>query len=146
MKPITLKELKQQYEIDFTGNGLELEIVAKWVVDGEDRLSYTSLIRLIECCREYHWETDINSLIEKHELDSITKTISVEFSKPIFIGNRIAITYRIIEVRNRGYSLGFQIDNITLKNVSAQCYMVSVFYNPLTHSVTSPPINLLETI
>lgn len=127
-------------------SGLDVTIPPSWIVEGEDRLSYTTIVRLIECCREYHWKKDILSKINKRKshLDSICRSLSCEFIKPILVRSTIAISYCITEVRRKSYSLKFEVRNTIDRELCAEFSLVSVFYDPVTHKSLVPPPLILD--
>ncbi|CAG0960618.1 hypothetical protein METP3_00804 [Methanosarcinales archaeon] len=124
---------------------LTVIIPPSWIVLGEDRLSYTSLVRLIECCREYHWKKDILSKIniEEFPLDSICKLLSGEFTNPILVGSTISISYSITEVRRKGYTLKFEVRNSN-NILCAKFILVSIFYNPVNQKSIIPPASVSD--
>lgn len=127
-------------------NGLTVTIPPSWIVAGEDRLSYTTLIQLVECCREYQWQKDILSKIERRDihLDSICKSLTCDFIAPILVGSTISISYCTIEVRRKGYSLRFEVRNTKNKRLRAMFKQVSVFYDPVARRSIAPPYCVLE--
>lgn len=120
-------------------NGLTVKVRDSWVIPGEKRLSYTTLIRLVECCREYHWEKDILPLMKETRLDSITKSITAEFLTPIPVRSVISIVYLLTDIRSKGYALEFQVMDATDRSLRARVSMVSVFYDPDTGTPIVPP-------
>lgn len=141
MEPISFDRLIKTSCVKCNQDGLTVNVPPSWIVDGEDRLSYSSLVRLIECCREYHWQKDILSKINKNDihLDSICKSLSGDFINPIFVGSKVFISYSINEVRRKGYSLKFEVRNATNSILSAEFILVSIFYNPINHESIQPP-------
>src|SRR5438067_7182998 len=105
MDPTSLSSLLDETGVTFTSNGLIVVIQHSWILAGENRLSYTTLLRLIECCREHHWNTDIMPEAKDRSIDSITRSISGSFIRPIIVGDTISITYRVVEIRRRAYIL-----------------------------------------
>lgn len=121
-------------------NGLILTIPKSWIIEGEDRLSYTTLVRLIECCREHHWQTDITQNIKNNmSLDSICKSLLGEFIKPIMVGSVISISSRVTDIRRKGYSLRFEVRDANTQTLYAKFDMVSIFFDPIAHKAIAPP-------
>jgi acyl-CoA thioesterase FadM len=138
MNPTTLKALLIDTDVRPTAEGLHGVARPTWIVEGEDRLSYTTLVRLVECCREHHWNTDILPCPGAQTLDSITKSLAAEFLHPVRVGSVFTIIYRIIEVRTRSYSLRFDI--IAQPDVlCARFDVVCVFYDPAVGQPVAPP-------
>lgn len=129
MKPITFTELYQKYSIQLTSNGIVLQVDSDWVVDNEERLSYTTMTRLVECCREYHWQLDILPHVIENSIDSITKSLTAEFYNPIYINTPMKISYYVTEVRRKGYSLTFNLGHANQQSINARFTMVNVFYD-----------------
>jgi len=144
MEPTSLAKLMKEEGVSYLPNGLSVRIHHSWIVEGEDRLSYTTLIRLIECCREHHWQTDILPRIQGVPLDSICKSIKANLMKPIIVGSVISIIYRVSEVRQKGYLLKFSVWNSIDQTLCAEFDLVSVFYDPRARRSVSPPANLFS--
>lgn len=142
MKPTSLKLLMQEGVTSREEDGLIVQIKPSWVVGGEKRVSYTTIVRLVECCREHHWNIDIVSRDKTNVLDSITKSLECEFLRSIPVETKIYITYGIKEVRTRGYSIEFQIRDVTKELLFARIIMVSVFYSSREQGVIQPPIEV----
>ena len=139
METTSLDRLMQTGYVVRDINGLILTIPESWVITGEDRLSYTALVRLVECCREHHWEKDITQNVKDKSLDSICKSLLGEFIKPIIIGSVIYISYRITDIRRKGYSLRFEVRDTNNQTLYAQFDMVSIFFDPVAHKAINPP-------
>ncbi len=146
MTPTTLKALIQEKDVILMPQGISITIQQSWIVKGEDRLSYTTLIRLVECCREHHWRSDIESILNNKSLDSICKSLSVNFIKPIKVGSKIIISYVVQEIRRTGYSLKFMVHNAQDKTLCAEVDLLSVFYNPKTSSAVIPPPIVIDQL
>ena len=144
MDTTSLSNLIEEGGVVCNPEGLTVAIKPSWIVDGESRVSYTTLVRLVECCREHHWNTDILSRTQGAPLDSITKSITGEFMHPIPSGSTISITYQVTEVREKGYSLKFTIRNLSERTLSTQMNLVCVFYDPVNNKVIAPPINVFQ--
>ncbi|MGH2414980.1 MAG: acyl-CoA thioesterase, partial [Microcystaceae cyanobacterium] len=139
MEPTSLKRLLEEDGVTCTPEGLILKIHPDWVIEGEDRLSYTTLIRLIECCREHHWNTDILSRANGTLVDATSKSIAGEFTRSILVGSAIAITYQVTEVRSKGYALKFEVRDALEQTLYATFKMVSVFYDAQSGKAVPPP-------
>jgi acyl-CoA thioesterase FadM len=120
-------------------DGLQVTALSSWIVPGEDRLSYTTLVRLIECCREHHWEQDIFPLAGGQPIDSITKSLAVSFARPIVVGTIVSIGYRVLEAHGKSYTLEFEIRERQSETLCAECTLVCVFYDPQHQCVSIPP-------
>lgn len=138
LKPVTLVELVQDKNIKVLGRNIFITIPAEWIVTGEDRLSYTTIVRIIECCREHHWNFDISSKIAV-PLDSITKYLECEFLAPIPVGSQIIVQYHILEMKQRSYTIRFIVTDREGQNKHAVIKMISVFYDPQKRKATAPP-------
>lgn len=146
MEPTTLRGLMKTAYVACNKRGLTMTVPQSWIVKGEDRLSYATIVRLIECCREYHWQKDILSRIDsrKYCLDSICKSVSCEFISPVLVGTTISIAYRITEVRRKGYLLEFELRSKSDRKVYAKSRLLSVFYDPSGHRAVVPPTSILD--
>lgn len=143
MDTTSLSGLIKHTEVELMENGISLQVSPKWVVQGEDHLSYTTMIRLVECCREYHWRRDVLDFFEKPWLDSTTKSIMGDFKKPVHVHEKIDIIYEIEEIRRRGYRLCFIIID-SEHDVCAKVIMVFVFIDSERNEVVEPPRFFLE--
>lgn len=144
MEPTSLNRLIQEGGIELTPEGLIVNVKSFWIIEGEDRLSYTTLIRLIECCREHHWNVEILPWMRDDSIDSITKTITGEFLSVIPSGSVIWIEYKVIHVGQRSYTLRFQVRDKNDKRLYASFDLVQVFYDPLRNKSVHPPELVIE--
>ncbi|HEY1387478.1 MAG TPA: thioesterase family protein [Ktedonobacterales bacterium] len=139
MQPTTLEGLLAEGGVRRFAGGLEVEVRRAWIVAGEDRLAYTAIVRLVECCREWHWQSDILPHAGGAPLDSITKSFTAEFSHPIALGSLLRITHQVIDARPRSYRLRFELTTLQPGQRCAMLEMVSVFYDPAREAVAEPP-------
>jgi len=139
MQPTTLGGLLTEGGVRCFAGGLEVEVRRAWIVAGEDRLAYTAIVRLVECCREWHWQSDILPHAGGAPLDSITKSLSGEFVHPIALGSLLRITHQVIDARPRSYRLRFELTTLQPEQLCATLEMVSVFYDPAREAVAEPP-------
>ena len=144
MDIVALETLQQTGNVVCTLNGIIVTVRDSWVVEGEDRLSYTAIIRLIECCREHHWKSDVLSVAHGETVDSICKLLTCNFIKPITIGSKILIKYSIVNVRKKSYTLRFEVFKTEDVIRCATCDLVSVFYDPLLQKSTVPPSGVID--
>ena len=139
MQPTSLAGLLAEGGVRRFVGGLEVVVQPAWIIAGEDRLAYTAIVRLVECCREWHWESDIIPHAGGAPLDSITKSIHAEFTRPIAVGGLLRITHQVIAVAPRSYQLRFQLATQRPEQQCAVLEMVSVFYDPARAAVAEPP-------
>lgn len=144
MEPTSLKNLIGEGGVTADVGRLLITVKPSWIVEGESRVSYTTLIRLVECCREHHWNTDILPRDQTAHLDSITKSISGDFICPIPMNASISIDYRVNGVRAKGYSLAFTIHNLSQKTLCAQVNLICVFYDAISNSAVPPPLEIYQ--
>lgn len=144
MQPTTLAGLLAEGGVrTFTG-GLEARVQRAWIVADEDRLAYTAIVRLVECCREWHWQSDILPHAGGVPLDSITKSFQGEFVRPIAVGSLLRITHQVVAVRPRSYQLRFQLATLDPEQFCATLEMISVFYDPARAAVAEPPSQVMD--
>ncbi|MGE5333863.1 MAG: acyl-CoA thioesterase [Nitrososphaerota archaeon] len=144
MQPTTLAGLLAEGGVRRFAGGLEVDVRRAWIIAGEDRLAYTAIVRLVECCREWHWESDVLSHAGGAPLDSITKSLQGEFVRPIALGSLLRITHQVIAVRPRSYQLRFQLVTGDPEQLCATLEMVSVFYDPVRAAVAEPPPGVVD--
>jgi acyl-CoA thioesterase FadM len=137
MELTTLAGLRKDPSVALRDRQIHITVRPDWIVAGEDRLSFTTVIRLVECCREYHWEIDISPRVDC--LDSICKEMRASFVAPIKIGNAISISYRVSGIRRKGYSLRFEVRKSASSLLYARVDMDSVFYDPVRSEAVEPP-------
>ena len=146
MKPTTFQQFSKRYQVKTIEYGFYTKAVASWIVSGESRLSYTTIIRLSEFCREYHWHKDLVVDNSFTNLDSITKSIEAEFFSPIHVNNWIAITYQVAEVRRKGYKLAITISDKEGGRIYAKINMISVFFDEILGSSVEPPLEIINIL
>ena len=149
MQPTTLDQLKKLGYVDLLSDGIRIRIDSTWVISGESHLSYTTITRMVECCREHHWEKDITSLFSGKYIDSICKSMNVEFLKPIPLDIAIQIKYRVLNIRSKGYELYFKItdnQNHEMEEIFAIFSVVFVFYNTQKKEVISIPERIMKRL
>lgn len=144
MEMTTLDWLLGQGGVDLLDDGLAFTVHPSWIVPGEDRLSYTTLIRLVECCREHHWIKDVLPKAEGIIVDSTIKSIAGEFTRSILVGSAALMKYEIADVRSKGYSLRFQVYIRDSFEVVARFCLVSIFIDDSQHQAVFPPPDVLE--
>lgn len=146
MEPTTLEILADSNKISFFPTSMLVTCSPKWVVSGENRISYTTIIRLVECCREYHWKKDILVFSEQQNLDSITASIQGEFIHPIPVGCDILIGYRITDFSKRKYKLCVELSDSSGEKVFARIFLILVFYDPDKGQSISPPFEVARQL
>jgi acyl-CoA thioesterase FadM len=132
----TITALKLETKVIEKKDGISVFIPSYWVVSGEDRVSYTTIIRLVECCREYHWEKDV--ICHNSILDSICGSLSSRFIKAIEVNSTIHIKYSIKDVKKNRYLLEFIITNEN-NDICCSIEITSFFYDPLKHQSIDIP-------
>jgi len=141
----TLETLSKLEELTYLEFGFISRVPMHWILEGENRVSYTALIRMAECCREYHWQKDIKPYVPK-SLDSTLKNFEAEFFKPLPLQQDICVLYNVGEVRNKGYSLHIRVLDHFKNDVYAKLAMVCVFYDLQTGVVTAPSLESLDNL
>jgi acyl-CoA thioesterase FadM len=144
--PISLKQLVQEEGISCTPRGLVISVSPRLIVEGEDRLSYTTMICFVECCREHHWNMDVLPSASGVAIDSITKAFACEFNKPILVGSVFHLVFTVINVGERSYSLLFEAEDLSADTIYATFKMISVFYNPVLQKTTYPPDAVIRSL
>jgi acyl-CoA thioesterase FadM len=155
MQPTTLAGLLAEGDVRQFASGLEVVVRRAWILADEDRLAYTAIVRLVECCREWHWQADILPHAAGAPLDSITKSLTAVFSHPMMLGSMLRITHQVVAVRPRSYQLRFTLathdpdqpgqpaQRAQLVQDCATLDMVSVFYDPDRAVAAEPPPGVL---
>lgn len=127
MDTTTYMGLKNETTVIENENGIVIFIPSAWIISGESRVSYTTIIRLVECCREYHWMKDVKC--KDSSLDSICGETTARFIKTIRADSTITIKYSIKDILKKRYKVEFVVlDNSG--NICCIVEMVSFFYDP----------------
>mgnify|MGYP001574893049 CR=1 FL=1 len=121
-----------------TADGLEITVPGSWIIEGEDRLSYTTILRIVECCREHHWRRDVTAICDT-PLDSILVTCEAVFHQPILAGSRVAVKYRVAAVGTKSYDLQFFVSSPGSAEDWATVRMRCVFLDPAARYSCIPP-------
>jgi acyl-CoA thioesterase FadM len=145
MIPTTLASLRECASVEDLPNGIRVFIDRGWIVPHEDRLSYATIVRLIECCREFHWLKDVDQGLTERAVDSICRRLECDFIRPLLVGDTVEITYSIAAINQRSYSLLFKISD-GRGSLCGTCSMICVFYDPLRGLATRPDAATLGRI
>jgi len=146
MDVISFDSLRNQGNLVLKNDGIIVKAKKSWIIAGEDRLAYTTIIELVECCREYHWQKDINSVIQGESLDSICRKISCDFMKPILSETEVFIKYNVIDVGKKSYSLKLSIFDKFGDHLYADITLISVFYDAISNKSLIPPERVLNKL
>jgi acyl-CoA thioesterase FadM len=111
------------------GGQLVVRVPTDWPADGEKRIGYVSIMRLVESARELHWRRDIAPVADLNRLDSITKSLTADFQRPVLADTEIFCCYEVTWLRPRSYGL-----RVTLREedgeILAHVDLTSVFIDP----------------
>lgn len=146
MEITTLNSLQKLKLVTESDNGIIIHVQKSMIIRGENRLSYSTIFRLIECCREYHWIKDIKPFINRNKIDSICKSIKGEFKAPIIPQTDIYIFYKVSEIRSKGYLINFWIKDVISERLLAKIWMVNVFVSPKTLNPVVPPGKIVKIL
>ena len=141
----SLDLLNQETNVAMESDCLIVMVPWEWVVAGEDRLSYITVLRLVECCREYHWRTDVTPFCEE-QLDSILVSCEARFRKPIRPGSQVAVRYRIVAAGTKSYDLDFCVSPRNSSSEHASVRMRCVFLDPVKGESCTPPRCVAERL
>lgn len=146
MDPATLDSLLLLLDVDILPNGLRLVVPHSWIVADEDRLSYSSAIRLAECCREHHWKQDLASIADK--LDSVVVQCNASFASPVITGSHIEVRYAITRVGSRSYDCTICICPVgsEVSTSHVQVVLTNVFYDPVSRGAIDPPPRVVAAL
>lgn len=147
MDTTSLKNLLDESKtITCLDDGLQLVAEAQWIVNNETKLSYTTIVRLVECCREHHWQKDIKPLLTNSQIDSTCRFLKSDFTHPIEVNQMINIVYNVTAIRDHSYCLQFTIFNDirTLKYTEVELVMVLI--NVLSNEPVTPPEKVMQKL
>jgi acyl-CoA thioesterase FadM len=123
------------------GPRLWVRVPGDWPAEGENRIGYVSILRLIEAVRELHWRRDVSPHVDPARLDSITRTLTADFMSPVLADTQIICTYALRWVRPRSYGLGVTLAHDEGEDL-AQVELANVFIDPDTLRPIAPHPNL----
>lgn len=129
MRPLSLADMEQAGYAQAEGPRLLVRIPTDWPADGEKRIGYVSILRLVECARELHWRRDVAPHADIARLDPITKSATADFARPIMADAQVTCEYAVTWLRPRSYGLRVNIadeDGGTLARVD----LASVWVDP----------------
>jgi acyl-CoA thioesterase FadM len=129
MRPLDLIDMEQAGYAQAEGPRLLVRIPTDWPADGEKRIGYVGILRLVECTRELHWRRDVAPYADLDWLDSITKSVTADFARPVMADTQIACEYVVTWLRPRSYGLRVSIVNDEGGTLS-QVDLVSVWVDP----------------
>lgn len=135
----SLAELERSGCAQVEDERLRVRVPADWPADGENRIGYVSILRLVEATRELHWRTDVAPHADSTRLDSITKSVTAEFLSPVIADTEITCAYTLSWVGSRSYGLRVTLAGERGDQLAA-VELASVFIDPGTlRAVASEP-------
>ena len=139
IEPTSLDRLVLEDGAVLSPRGLRVVVRESWVVPGENRLSYVSLVRLIECCREHHWNVDVVPNAAFTDPDCTLRAMRCEFRAAAHVGHTVAVTYRVARMGTRSYTLDFTISREgPAAEVIGLAEVVCVFYDAVVGAAVEP--------
>jgi acyl-CoA thioesterase FadM len=120
----SLSELRRNTDLHEVGRGFRVRAEPNWVVAGETWLSWTTLTRLAECCRELHWARVVRPLVPP-TIDTTVATVTASFRRPVSVGQMLDLRYRVSRVGMRSYDLDVTAESETI--VRCEMSIRSVF-------------------
>jgi len=144
MHPVFLQVLESAGVARVDGRQVTFTVESRWCAPGENRLGYPGIVRLMECVRELHWRLDVTSRYP--EMDTITKSLDVEFSQPVVAGSEVTGEYAFGEAEGRSYVLDIMLRDSATAEQLARGRMVSVFYDEALGQTVEPPARLIAAL
>jgi acyl-CoA thioesterase FadM len=137
MSVVSLADLERSGCAQTEGPRLRVRVPTDWPAEGEKRIGYVSILRLIESVRELHWRLDVKAHADPARVDSITRTLTADFVGPVIADTQIVCDYDLTWVRSRSYGL-----RVTLSdeggNELATVELTNVFVDPGTLRPIAP--------
>jgi acyl-CoA thioesterase FadM len=138
--PTRLADMEACGAVQTVGSELRIRIDPEWALPGEDRIGYTTIVRLVECLRELHWTRDVIPVIGGAAVDTITRRLELDFQGPVLVGSDVVGTYGVATVRNRSYVVTVLLEDRSRRTALVNGSLVSVFYDATAHApVECPP-------
>lgn len=145
LEPTLLASLEASGTVVRVGRTLVCEVERAWCAPGETRIGYSTIIRLVECVREIHWEEDVKPICA-HSIDCITRSLTANFVLPITAGMKIRGQYYITEVRRRSYEIQVTLTPAKSRNALAISRLVCVFWDGQQSCIVVPPVEVIERL
>lgn len=139
-----LTEIRPEPRVE--GDGIVIEVPAWWAANGERRIGYASIMRLVEVVRELHWSRDVEPLALGGQIDSITRRIQAEFLAPFLVNEHVHGHYRVRWCRQRSYGLQVSFSSQRTGKGLARVDLICVFFDPVRMSSTTPPDAILKAL
>jgi acyl-CoA thioesterase FadM len=134
---LSLADMEQAGYAHAAGGQLIVRVPTDWPADGEKRIGYVSVLRLVESARELHWRRDIAPVADPQRLDSITRSLTADFQRPVYADTEVWCGYEISWLRPHSYGL-----RVTLRDerggILARIDTTSVFIDPGSMRPTVP--------
>lgn len=142
--PTTLESLLSDGPVDLLDDGLRLQVKREWIIPTEDRLSYATILRLVECCRELHWTRDVATVCPT--ADAILTKVAARFHQPVLVQSLIQIHYAVTRIRPCSYDLEFRVILSGSAVLCATVEMRNAFYDSDKGRSVRAPNNVLTTL
>lgn len=141
----SLADLERSGCAQAEGPKLRVRVPTDWPAEGEKRIGYVSILRLIESVRELHWRRDVGPYVDPARVDSITRSLTADFVGPVLADTQIVCDYALTWVRSRSYGL-----RVTLADEGgddlARAELANVFVDPGTLRPIAPHPDLAATL
>ncbi len=139
MRPPALEDLERQGIAVVVPGGVVFHVPEDWPAEGEDRIGYVSILRLVECVREEHWRRTVLPEAGDPPVDSITKSLSAEFFAPVCPGTPVLGRSRVTRGGARSYELTVDLVVRDTGEPLMRAVLVGVFYDADAGRSTVPP-------
>jgi hypothetical protein len=106
MSPVEVEDFLARGIVQRDSLGLSFRVRPGWPVEGETRLGYTQIVRLIECARQLHWSVLRTKL---PGMDSTLSAIDIRFLYPLTIGDHCLMRWKVGEENSHGYCLTIDV-------------------------------------
>lgn len=144
MDPTSLLQLRVSRDVETREGKLYFLASPSWIVEGEQRLSYATIIRLVECARELHWETDVAPFLGgTTNLDSTCKELHCQFTRPVEANLPYVVDFHVTGISETEYAINFAV-RAEDQAACARADMQMVFIDSLTGRRMAPPIALAQ--
>jgi acyl-CoA thioesterase FadM len=146
LRPTELGELERSCAVRVADGRIRVIVERDWIVLGEDRLGYAGIVQLLECVRELHWRRDIVSFSDGDQVDTITRSLSIDFLKPLIAGADVVGSYRMSWLRRRSYGLRLLLESHDEGATLVAAAMTCVFYDSAIHRSIDCPQHLRDRL
>lgn len=119
---------------------LDFTVPTAWLGAGDTKLSYTTIVGLLEAVRDTHWQ-ELGRMPKhmEHDIDVTCASLEVEFLEPVLPGERYRASYCVTGIGSRSYEFAVRLSSTSRACTCVIALLTLVFIKASTGQATSPP-------